>query len=193
MNEHEAVARLKKGDIEGLKVLVQRYQLQAVRAAYFIIQDKMLAEEVVQEAFLRVYERIKQFDINRPFPPWFFRIVTNMALKTAQKEKRSISLETPISSPETTLLELMPDELPEPEDVVAMQQLQEEVWQVLEQLTPKQRSVVVMRYYLDMGVAEMSNKMEIAAGTVKWHLYAARKRLRTLLTANRIGKPDARK
>ena len=184
MNEHEAIARLKTGDIIGLKTLVKAYQVQAVRAAYFITRDKALAEEIAQDAFLRVYERIEQFDEERLFPPWFFRIVTNLAIKAAKKEARTLSLDNSTREPEETILELIPDTLLEPEDKIAMQQLQEEVWQALSRLTPKQRSVIVMRYYLDMSEAEMSDKLEIAPGTVKWHLHAARKRLRTLFATN---------
>jgi RNA polymerase sigma-70 factor (ECF subfamily) len=184
MNKNDALLRLKKGDILGLKVLVRQYQVQAIRVADLITRDKVLAEEVVQEAFLRVYERIEQFDAGRPFPPWFFRIVTNLAIKAAKKEARTLSLDNSTTDPEETILELIPDTLPEPDDKIAMQQLQEEVRQALSKLTAKQRSVIVMRYYLDMSEAEMSNKLEIAPGTVKWHLHAARERLRTLLTAN---------
>jgi len=184
MNEHEAIARLKMGDITGLKTLVNIYQVQAVRAAYFITNDKKLAEEIVQDAFLRVYERIEQFDVERPFAPWFFRIVTNLAIKAAKKEARTLSLDNSTTDPEATFLELITDTLPEPDDKIVMHQLQEEVRQALGKLTPKQRSVIVMRYYLDMSEAEMSDKLEVAPGTVKWHLYAARERLRTLLLAD---------
>ena len=183
MNEHDAIACLKKGNVVGLKTLVQTYQVQAVRAAYFITHDKSLAEEVVQDGFLRVFERIEQFDETRPFAPWFFRIITNLAIKEAQKENRAVSLNISTADPETTLLEQIPDELPKPEDEIAVQQLQETVRKALRNLTPQQRAVIVMRYFLDMSEAEMSHKLEIAPGTVKWHLHAARERLRALLTA----------
>lgn len=184
MNEHEAIARLKTGDIIGLKTLVNVYQVQAVRAAFFITNDKALAEEIAQDAFLRVYERIGQFDAARPFAPWFFRIVTNLAIKAAKKEARTLSLDNSTTDTEETILELIPDKLPKPDDKVAIQQVQEEVRQALSRLTPKQRSVIVMRYYLDMSEAEMADKLEIAPGTIKWHLHAARERLRTLLTVH---------
>jgi len=67
MEEQEAIARLKRGDISGLEALVRKYQVQAVRAAYLITHDRGLAEDIVQAAFLRAYERIGQFDAGRPF------------------------------------------------------------------------------------------------------------------------------
>ncbi|HEY3344842.1 MAG TPA: sigma factor [Anaerolineaceae bacterium] len=63
--ERAAIAELKAGQISGLRILVERYQAQAVQAATFIVKDTSLAEEIVQEAFLRAYQRIDQFDLNR--------------------------------------------------------------------------------------------------------------------------------
>ena len=85
MEDQIAISRLKQGDLNGLVTLVSRYQAQAVHAAYIIVYDRPLAEDVVQTAFVKVAERIQQFDDGRPFAPWFFRIVVNDALKLAKK------------------------------------------------------------------------------------------------------------
>lgn len=83
MEEREAVARLKRGDIGGLEVLVARYQVQAVQAAYLIVGDYALAEDVAQAAFLRAYERIASFGSARSFGPWFMRLAINRAISVA--------------------------------------------------------------------------------------------------------------
>ncbi|MBI2916360.1 MAG: sigma-70 family RNA polymerase sigma factor [Chloroflexi bacterium] len=81
MDDAEAVQRLKHRDIGGLETLVTRYQVQALRAAYLVTRDRFLAEDVVQEAFLRLVQRVRSFDDGRPFAPWFLRIVINDAIK----------------------------------------------------------------------------------------------------------------
>src|SRR3954467_7626853 len=93
MDEREAIARLAGGDISGLELLVSRYQVQAVRAAYLVCRNSALAEDIVQEAFLRAYERIEQFDPDRPFHPWFLRMVVNDALKAASRAGKVVSLD----------------------------------------------------------------------------------------------------
>ena len=93
MEDRIAVSRLKQGDLTGLESLVSRYQVQAVHAAYLVVNDRALAEDVAQTAFVKVAERIHQFDEERPFAPWFFRIVMNDALKLARRQSRSISLD----------------------------------------------------------------------------------------------------
>ena len=72
MDEHQALAQLRRGDIGGLELLVQLYQVKAVRTAYLITRDRALAEDIAQSAFLRVHERIHQYNPDRPFEPWVF-------------------------------------------------------------------------------------------------------------------------
>ena len=101
MDVTEAIARLRKRDISGLEMLVLEYQVQAVRAAYLITQDRPMAEDVVATAFLRAYERIGQFDTSRPFGPWFLRVVVNDAIKAVSRQRRHVSLhQTPVADEE---------------------------------------------------------------------------------------------
>src|SRR6476660_5248060 len=93
MDDQLAISRIKQGDLSGLEILVKRYQVQAVHAAYMIIYDRALAEDIAQAAFVKVAEYIHQFDEERPFAPWFFRIVANDALKIAMRQKQNISLD----------------------------------------------------------------------------------------------------
>jgi RNA polymerase sigma-70 factor (ECF subfamily) len=177
VTEQEAIDALIAGDIGGLELLVRRYQTKAIRAAFLITHNEDVAHDVVQKAFLRVADRIEQYDRQRPFSPWFMRIVVNDALKAVQRGPRWVSLELE----KVDFPEKLRSWQPSPEEAITAKQLQETVWQALSQLTPKQRAAVVMRYYLDMGETEMAAQMEVAPGTVKWRLHTARERLRRLL------------
>ncbi len=85
--DRNAISRIKQGDVSALETLVKRYQVQAVHAAYAIVYDRALAEDIAQAAFIKALERIHQFDEERPFAPWFFRIVVNDSIKAAKKQK----------------------------------------------------------------------------------------------------------
>ena len=177
MEEQKAIARLKRGDISGLEALVRKYQVQAVRAAYLIIRDRALAEDIVQAAFLRAYERIGQFDAKRPFGPWFLRSVVNDAVKAATRRERQVPLEASAEGGETSLA----DPNPSPADLAEAAEIRQAVWTALGKLPPAQRAVIVLRYYLGLSEAEMAGELACPPGTVKWRLHAARKSLRTLL------------
>ena len=66
MDDREAIRRMKSGEIGGLEALVNRYQVRAARAAFFVTHEEALAEDIVQETFIRLYQRIRQFDETRP-------------------------------------------------------------------------------------------------------------------------------
>jgi RNA polymerase sigma-70 factor, ECF subfamily len=89
MDEREAIQRLKRGDISGLEALVRRYQLAAMRAAYLVTRERALAEDLVQSAFLKVYDRIDQFDAARPFGAWFYTTILRDAIKAARHRARA--------------------------------------------------------------------------------------------------------
>jgi RNA polymerase sigma-70 factor (ECF subfamily) len=177
MEEGEAIVRLKRGDVGGLEVLVRRYQVQAVRAAYLVTRDRALAEDIVQAAFLRAYERIGQFDTGRPFRPWFLRSVVNDAIKAATRRERHVSLKAGTGIEATSLA----DPNPSPADLAETAETRQAVWDALGQLSPVQRAAVILRYYLGLSEAEMADEMACPPGTVKWRLHAARERLRRLL------------
>ena len=179
MDESEAISRLQQGDIGGLEGLVRLHQTKALRVAFLITRDHALAEDVVQSAFLRIYDRIHQFDATRPFAPWFMRCVANDALKSAARRDRHLPLETEDAAQSVDLPspELSLDEILESAEISAA------VAATLDRLPPAQRTAIVLRYYLDMSDTEMSERLDCATGTVRWRLSVARQRMRQLLPA----------
>lgn len=193
MEEQDAIMRLKQGDIAGLEALVRRYQVQAVRTAYLVTRDLPLAEDIVQAAFLRAYERIGQFDAARPFGPWFLRSVVNDAVKAARRYERQVPLGDceDRSGDQVSLADTLADQGAGPADLLEAAELRQAVWQALGQLPPSQRAVIVLRYYLELNESEMADALACPKGTVKWRLHAARGRLRTLLDSPRLVVTDA--
>ena len=181
MEDRIAISRLKQGDLTGLEGLVNRYQAQAVHAAYLIVYDRALAEDVVHTAFVKAAERIHQFDEERPFGPWFFRIVANDALKAAKKQKSTLSLEGLADEPTSQLARRLVDPGSHPEQLLEEKETREMVLDAIESLPAEQRVIVVMRYFLDMSEKDMSGKMDRPLSTIKWWLRDARKRLYDLM------------
>ncbi len=177
MEDQTAISRIKQGHLDSLEHLVNRYQAQAVQAAYLILYDRAQAEDVAQSAFVKAAERIHQFDEERPFAPWFFRIVVNDALKLAKRQKRSVPLDEDASQ----LATLLADPSPQPEQWLEAKQVREHIMDAIQSLPPEQRAVVVMRYFLDLSEADMSAKMDRPLSTIKWWLRDARQRLRDLM------------
>jgi len=191
VNEKQAIAQLKRGDLTGLEVLVGLYQLQAVRAACLVTGDLALSKDIVQNVFIRVAGKIDQFNENRSFGPWFIRSVINDAIKATKYQKRFTALVEGKESDEIEEINLV-DSRPQPEEVVENMETSWEVWRALKNLSPSFRAVIVLRYYLEMGEGEMADALHCPVGTVKWRLYSARHQLAKLLSFHRVVdvKPD---
>ncbi len=176
MDDKQAIRHLKRGDLGGLEILMEEYQVKAARAAFLITHDESVAQDVVQEAFIRICERIRQFDESKPFEPYLIRSVIHAALNAVRGSGKFTSLED-----ESAEVENLLDRAVSVESQVESTQLQREILEALSKLTPRQRAVIVQRYYLEMSEQEMALALDAAPGTVKWLLNAARERLRQLL------------
>lgn len=180
INELQAITLLKDGDISGLEYLVNQYQAKAVQTAFLITGEHAAAEDIAQNAFLRAVERIGQFDDQRPFLPWFIRMVINDALKYAKKQTRNAS----IDGYDESVLDWLKDAKPLPEEYIESTELRNQVLNALMLLSPEQRKVIVQRHYLEMNEAEMANELNRPPSTIKWWLHTARKNLRNMLGGN---------
>lgn len=181
MDDLQAIRRLKCGDIGGLELLIARYQGKALRTAFLVTHDEPLAEDVVQEAFVHFFQRARGFDETCPFEPYFLRSVVNAALNALKKESKG-----KCSTDDIHVLETLLDKAASVEDQVEFSTLKGQIFEALSKLAPRQRAVIVQRYYLQMSEEEMSAALGAPRGTVKWLLNAARERLRSLLGSERM-------
>ena len=180
MDDLQAIQRLKNGDIGGLEALVARHQAKAVRTAFLITHDETLAEDIVQETFVRIYHRINHFDLSRPFEPYLLRSIVNAALNLAQKADRHRSMEVDLDQMEELL-----SQASSVESEMEYIQLKQRIVAALAELEPRQRAVIVQRYYLEMSEKEMAVALDAPPGTVKWLLNTARAKLNDLLGSER--------
>jgi len=178
MEESEAIAirRLRCGDIGGLETLVRAFHRPALRVAFLITHDRAMAEDVVQTAFLRTFERIDRFDPERPFGPWFLRCVANAALAAATRHRH-----IPLDGVLAENLEQRSESDANPEALLAAAETREAIWDCLERLSPEQRAAIVARYYLDLRGNVLARELDAPPGTVRRRLHDARGHLRRIL------------
>jgi len=171
-DESAAIALLRQKDVKGLETLVRRYQLRALRMAFLIVGDRDVAEDIVADAFVVTFERIQQYDSQRPFAPWFHRIVVNLALKWLRQDRRYASWEA---------VEERYSDAFQPDDVAIHNESRQAIEAALFRLPAEQRVAIVLRFYMDLEEREIANLLNVPLGTVKWRLRRARKTLRGML------------
>lgn len=160
----------RQGDQEAFGRLVQRYERRLLRVIQRFVRDADLAEDLAQEAFLRVYERLDQYDASRRFGPWLFRIAVNVTLDFLRRRKRRIW--------GLLFTDAHQDRWPDPPatDRRGELDLRQEVWQVIEQLPEKYRIVLVLRDLESFSTSEIAAILNRREATIRWRLAEARNR-----------------
>lgn len=167
--ELQALLVLRRRDIRGLETLVALHQSDAFRLAQGIVGDRSTAEDVVADAFVRVYDAIHTFDLSRPFLPWFRRVVVNTALKATQRRHRF-----GVADPAAFVGPGHPQ-------ITHQMEQRDGIRRGLRTLPPSLRAAVVLRYLLDLPEKEVAATLGCPLGTVKWRLSEARSRLKRAL------------
>jgi RNA polymerase sigma-70 factor (ECF subfamily) len=166
------VQRVRDGDTEAFGVLARRYSRRALSVAYRVLEHPEDAEDLVQDTFLVVLEKIDTFRADRSFAPWFFRILINRALNARKARWVRRTSEIPADAPAAG---------GSPETLAARAELRQRITGALAGM-PEPRRTIVKLYELEgFSGPEIAEILDLAAGTVRWHLFHARSALRDAL------------
>ena len=160
--------------------LVARYATPAVNFIYRLIRDRALAEDLAQEGFLRVYQRLNTYDPQRKFSSWFFQVLRNITIDHLRVNR----------VPTASLDELeegghrgaaVDRESASPEQAAQQGELAQAMSAALSRIRPEYREVVVLRYQEGLTHPEIAEILGLPSGTVKTYLHRARKELAEIL------------
>ncbi|MDB5873749.1 MAG: polymerase subunit sigma-24 [Ramlibacter sp.] len=168
----ELVERSSAGDRKAFESLVIRYQGPIYNAAFRITGNEQDACDVSQMVFMKVAERLDEYDRNRKFFSWIFRISVNEAINFVQRRRPEDPLEDDDScGPERD----------EPEARYVQRQISERIQRALLKLKPDDRTVITLRHFSECSYQEMAEILVLEEKTVRSRLYEARQRLAGLL------------
>ena len=165
------VRRVRGGDSAAFDEIVKAYMRQVFQVAYRVVGHREDAEDLVQDCFLAAYQYLDSYDVDRPFGPWITRIVLNRGANLRRSRARRAT------EPETDTVSPAPSALDEATRAEARAKLTE----VLATLNERQRMIVTMCDVDGMTSSEIGERLDIAPGTVRWHLHEARRVLRRAL------------
>ena len=182
--ESTLVAQAKAGDARAFEELVSRYERKIFRLAMNITQNKEDAEDVMQEAFLKSYSHLKDFQGNSRFYTWLVRIAVNESLMKLRKRKTTaaVSLDEPIESDGNFIPREVASWDPSPEERYAQTELREILERAVQALPPIFRTVFILRDLDHLSTEETAEALEISVPAVKSRLLRARLQLREDLT-----------
>ena len=182
--DSELIDRLRQDDLDALGVLFERYRDRVFRTALVIVRDPAVAEDILQDCFLKVYANAQRIDTERPLAPWLYRVTVNLSYTWLSRGKnRRTSLEAVVDmliSP----MKQAPDRLTE------QTELRQNVRKAINDLSIDQRVVVVLYYLNALNLQDIAEILDLPIGTVKSRLFYARENLRGKLGTNMQWLPE---
>jgi RNA polymerase sigma-70 factor (ECF subfamily) len=169
-------ARLRRGDTDGLTGLMQRHQDRLFRYLLRLTGNEPMAEDVFQQTWVKVAERISRYDGGRPFAPWLFAVARNLALDELRRLR-------PESLEETAEPLASPDNWSDPHARAEAWQRSERLAGLVAALSALDREVLALRFEVQLELPEIAATLGVPLPTAKARLYRAMARLRERLLA----------
>lgn len=174
----------RRGDAEAFSALVTQYERKIFRIAKNITQNDEDAEDVLQDAFLKAYEHLDEFQGNSKFYTWVVRIAVNESLMKLRKRKsdKTVPLDEPVETGEETVVREIAVWEGNPEDQYSGEELRGILDSAVQSLKPVFRTVFILRDIEEMSTEEAAEALGISVPAVKSRLLRARLQLRERLT-----------
>ncbi len=170
--EAELIDAAKRGDANAFEALVRLHMHRAFAVAYRLLGQRQDAEDVVQDAFLAALGKLDTFERGRPFGPWLLRVVANRGINV----RKGLELRRTEPIPEDTT-----SRSASPFEAAAHSELRDQLRRALARLPEQQRWIVELFELDGFTGPEIGEMLDMAEGTVRWHLHQARQTLRAAL------------
>ena len=171
--ERDLVAASARGDQDAFRRLVERYRRLVLHVAFRSMGDMSLAEDVAQEAFIKVFRGLPHYRPEKPFVHWLHRVVANAVTDELRRKRATIPLDALVNPPESSEAE--------PEDVAGQHDVQQAVRAAIAALPPRYREIISLQVFHELTYEEIARRLRLPLGTVMWRLNMAKRLLRKQL------------
>ena len=171
--DHDLIRRAQRGEEAAFSELVTRHQQRAWRVARNLVPTDEDAQDLAQEAFVRVFKSIASFDFDHAFTTWLYRIVTNLAIDHLRRRRPVTS--TARNEDDEAGFDIVDTRVDGPSDALESRELSAEVRATLSGLAPHFQSVLVLREMEGLPCNEIAKIVGATHVTVRWRLHRGRK------------------
>jgi RNA polymerase sigma-70 factor, ECF subfamily len=185
-NDHSIVRAVLAGDKDAYGGLVARHSQAVFRVAFRITGDEADAEEVVQETFLRGYQRLESFESRAEFGTWIYRIAVNTALNMKNKRKLDTTHQIAEDADPTKHQVQVADSAAGPERLLMSREIASLQKAAMQSLTPTEQTAFVLRHMEDRSTDEIASALQIAPNAAKQAVFRAVQKLRRGLAPLRV-------
>ena len=174
-DEKTWILQAQQGSDEAFTTLVETYEKPVYNLCYRMLGTAELAEDAAQETFLRVYQKLNRYDINRSFATWLLSIAAHYCIDQLRRKKLStFSMHDDEGDP----LEILPDtSAVHPEKEIIRGDQREHIQKLMQSLSETDRAAIVLRYWHDYSEVEIAETLSLTVSAVKSRLHRSRKKL----------------
>ncbi len=169
------VSKIKEGEVELFEVIVRRYNQQLFRIVRGYLTSRQDAEDAMQSAYLKAFENLTQFRGEAKFSTWLTRIAINEALKILKNQKNTVDFS--VTDHQNNDQTDNGEEMSSPEANVIEKDMNKHLEKAIDKLSPKYRSVLIMREIEQLSTSETAKVLDISRSNVKVRLHRAKKML----------------
>lgn len=182
-DELKLLERCRNGELKAIDELVALYEKRVFNFAYRICGDYDQANDVAQEAFIRIINSAKTFRGESSFSTWIYRIVKNVYLDEIKKSKshRLTSLDDYVELEESSVSREIKDDKPSPDEIVQKNEQSKTIQRAISALPENQRMIISLYHLQNQSYEEISAVLDLPVGTVKSRLSRARLALAEIL------------
>lgn len=183
LSDELLAGRILSGDTAAFEELVNRYKNSVFHVVYRMVGQYQEAEDITQEVFILVYEKLYQFDRTKRFSPWIHRIAVNTTISHLRRKKKvvNLSFDENYGRPYEHYPTVMESD---PELIFERQELMNDIRAAVQELPEAYQSVLVLRYQLDMKNHEIAEVLGVSKENIEVKIHRARKALRRVLLKN---------
>ncbi len=189
ISDREMAERIQQGDVASFELIMRRHNRRLYRLARGILHDEADAEDVVQETYVRAFERLADFQGKGPLSSWLAKIAVNEALQRLRRVRpaRFLSLDDPARTEEVNHMAELTVAGPSPEQSAGREEFRRVLETAIDALPEVCRMVFILRGVEEMSIKETATCLGLETGTVKTRFHRARR----ILQQNLAGMADA--
>lgn len=173
MKDEDIISQILKGEQELYSVLIDRYSGKVYSTAYRYTHNHEEARDLVQDILIKVYNNLSKFKLDSKFSTWLYRIAVNSCIDWNRKNSSRL-IKLAWSSDENDILENLTDESAEPEQALLKQEHRELIEALVKEMPEIYKTVLILYYFEELKIQEMSLVLECPKKTVETRLYRAR-------------------
>jgi RNA polymerase sigma-70 factor, ECF subfamily len=178
-----AVARVRAGDGDAYRVLVDRHSRSVFRLAYRMTGNEQDSEDVVQETFMRAYKQLHRWEARSSFSTWLYRIAANYSLDLVRRRKRhgEVTMNESGLDDAPEMIQSIVSNDPGPDRLMFSGRVQECVSSALNELSQQERTAFVLRHFEGQSIEEISGALGLSGNAAKHSIFRAVQKLRRAL------------